>query len=149
MSQNWNSSLADEQRKINEIERWDQAVFRPHRMPTPSYIDHESLDGLTKRLINKSRHLVSEDLQKVKTNDVFGSALDHFAKQFFDSAAQEAVRPSKVPDGSLKEITKYDQSGRPFYEYYGSPKSWLADFSHPRKKLLGIINPDADKFKKM
>jgi hypothetical protein len=127
--------LADEQRKIEEIERWDHAALRPHRIPTPSCFDHESFEGLQKRLINKVRAYVSEDLQKIRTDDIFGSGLEHVAQQFLASAAQEAVRPSKVPDGELRQVTRYDATGRPFYEFFGSPSSWLKDFAGDKKKI--------------
>lgn len=131
---------SDEQRKVNEIERWDQAVFKPNRMPTPSYFDHESIDGLRKRLINKSRPFVSEELQKIKTDDAFGTALDHVAQQFFELAAKEAQHPSKIPEGELREVTKYDQAGRPYNEYYGSPSAWMKDFTGDKKYLKSIMD---------
>jgi hypothetical protein len=96
------SSVPEEQRKIDEIERWDRAALRPHRIPTPSCLEHESFDGLRKRLINKVRPYVSEDLQKVKTDDVFGSGLDHMAQQFLASVAAEALRPTKIPEGRVE-----------------------------------------------
>jgi hypothetical protein len=130
----------DEQRKVNEIERWDQAVFKPNRMPTPSYFDHESFDGQRKRLMNKARPLVSEELQKVRTDDAFGSALEHVAQQFFESAASEAKRPTKIPEGELREVTKYDATGRPFFEYYGSPSAWMKNFTAEKKFLKSIID---------
>jgi hypothetical protein len=132
----WN----EEQRKTETLERWDQAVFKPNRVPTPSYFDHETFDQQRKRLMNKARPLVSEELQKVRTDDIFGTALDHVAQQYFESAASEAVRPTKIPEGELKQITKYDQAGRPFYEFYGSPRSWLDNFAAPKKQLVSIMD---------
>jgi hypothetical protein len=134
----YNKGLADEQRKVDEIERWDQAVFKPNRLPTPSYFEHESLDQQRKRLMNRTRPLVSAALQEIRTDDVFGTALDHVAQQYFESAAQEAARPSKVPEGELKQITRYDQSGRPFYENFGSPSAWMSMFMGDKKRLISI-----------
>ena len=134
----WDSR--DEQRKVDELERWDQSVFRPNRIPTPSYFNHETIEQQRKRLMNKARPLVSEDLQKVRTDDVFGSALDHVAQQYFESAANEAQRPTKVPEGELREVTKYDQAGRPYHEYYGSPSAWMKDFTGDKKYIASIMD---------
>ena len=53
----------DEQRKINTGEQWDQAVFRPHNMPTPRYLDGENVDQYRK-------------LPLVRTQVIIGSAFD-------------------------------------------------------------------------
>src|SRR5271169_1330026 len=110
----------DEQRKINTGEQWDQAVFRPHNMPTPRYLDGENVDQYRKRLMDKARHIVSADLQNVKTDDIFETALDHYERRFLESATAEALRPTNVPDGQLKMVTRHDASGRPRYEFFGS-----------------------------
>jgi hypothetical protein len=146
MAQNWNA--AEEQRKINNIDSWNP-ILKAHKIPTPALIDGERLTWQRKRIMDKVRHVVSDELQKIPTDDMFDATLDDCERRFMQSAAQEAVRPSKVPEGSLKEVVSYDASGRVSYSYFGSPKAWLADFSHPRKKLLSIINPDADKFRKL
>jgi hypothetical protein len=64
--------------------------------------------------------------------------LEHVAQQFLASAAQEAVRPTKVPEGELKQVTRYDQAGRPYYEFFGNPSSWLKDFAGDKKRLTSI-----------
>jgi hypothetical protein len=131
---------SDEQRKINTAEQWDQAVFRPNRMPTPRYLDGESLDQYRKRLMEKARPLVAADLQKVKCDDIFGSGLDDYERRFLESATAETVRPTNVPAGELKQVTRYDASGRPFYEFFGSPRTWLDQFAYPKKRLAAIRN---------
>jgi hypothetical protein len=82
MATQYNKALVDEQRKIDEIERWDHAALRPHRIPTPSCHEHESFEGLQKRLINKVRAYVSEDLQKIRTmifsDQVWNMSLNSF-----------------------------------------------------------------------
>lgn len=132
---------SDEQRKINAAEQWDQAVFRPNRMPTPRYLDGEKLDQYRKRLMNKALPLVSADLQHVKTDDIFGTGLDHYEKRFLKSAHAETLRPTNVPTGELKQVTRYDASGRPYYEFFGSPSAWMSQFCYPKKRLAGILNP--------
>jgi hypothetical protein len=133
----WQDSQ-DEQRKFNNIEHWAQTALKPLNIPTPAYIEGEKLDQQRKRIMNKVRPFVSDALQQVKTDDVFGSALDHYEKQFMESAAAEAVRPTKVPDGELREVVSHDQAGRPMYSYFGSPRAWMDDFASPKKQLVGV-----------
>jgi hypothetical protein len=128
-----------EQRKFDNIEQWTQNVFRPLGVPAPAYIEGEKLDQQRKRIMEKARPFVSEELQQIKRDDVFGTGLNHLEKQFMESAAEEATRPTKVPEGQLKEVKKYDQAGRASSEFYGSPKVWMDTFNATnRKRLVGI-----------
>lgn len=147
MPKDWNTD--EEQRKINNIDSWNP-ILKAHNIPTPALIDGEELNWQRKRIMEKVRHVVSDDLQNVQTEDMFDTTLDDCERQFMQSAAQEARKPTKVAEGTLKEVVRYDQAGRPFYEYFGSPKSWMKDFAPDRRKrLVGIINPEAGKFKKL
>jgi hypothetical protein len=134
------SQAVDLQRKTNSFDQWNPTL-KAHNIPTPAFIDNEPLDNQRKRFMEKVRPFVSDDLQKVRTDDIFGSALDHLEKRFIESASQEALRPTRVPDGTLKEVVSYDQSGRPMYSYFGSPRSWMDAFAAPKKRLVGINAP--------
>ena len=137
----------DEQRKFDNLEQWTQNVFRPLGIPAPAYIEGEKLDQQRKRIMEKARPFVSDELQQIKRDDIYGSGLNHIEKQYMESAAAEAVRPTKVPDGELKQVTRYDKSGRPFYEFFGRPSTWLNQFSPTRKKLVGIRTQTEHGFK--
>jgi hypothetical protein len=93
-----------------------------------------------KRLMDKAAPFVAADLQEVKTDHLYGSALDHYEKRYLESAAAEAARPTNVPEGTLKEVTKYDQSGRPFSEFFGSPRAWLDHFAPPKMQVVSIMD---------
>jgi hypothetical protein len=127
----------DYQRKYDNIEQW-APVCKSLNIPTPSYIEGESFDHQRKRIMEKVRPFVATDLQEVKTEHIYESGLNHLENKYMESAAQEAARPTKVPDGELKKVTRYDQAGRPYYEFFGGPRAWLNDFSMPKKKLIGI-----------
>jgi hypothetical protein len=75
-----------------------------------------------------------------KAGNTQGVSVSRLAQRYFESAAQEAVRPTNIPEGTLKQITKYDATGRPFYEFAGSPRVWLDQFSAPKKYLAGIMD---------
>ena len=91
---------ADEQRKLNVAAQWDEFVFRPHNIPTPRYLEGENTDSYRKRLMEKARPFVSADLQHVRTDDIFGSALNDYEKRFMQSATAEAARPTTVQRAS-------------------------------------------------
>jgi hypothetical protein len=134
----WQSTTERETDNWQIKEKWHENVFRPRQAPTPDFLDREHTDHYRKRLMDRARPFVAADLQEVKTQDLYGSALDHYEQRYLESAAAEAQRPTNIEPGTLKQVTKYDQAGRPFYEYYGKPSIWLDQFSYPAKRLVGI-----------
>lgn len=139
----WN----EEQSKFNNLEQ-AVPICKSLGITPPAYIEGEPLTHQRKRVIEKLRPFVSDDLQRVQKDEIFGSALDHYEKKFMESAAQEAVRPTKIPEGELKEVTRYDATGRPSYEFFGSPSAWLNNFAPPPKRLAAI-NASAGNFQKV
>jgi hypothetical protein len=135
------SSNNMEEEKLALQEKWHEKVFRPNRTVAPAYLDKEPIDHYRKRLMNKATPFVAKELQQVKTEHLYGSALDHYEQKYLESAAAEVGHPTNIQEGTLKQVTKYDQAGRPFYEFYGSPRAWLDDFSAPKKQLVGIYAP--------
>jgi hypothetical protein len=129
-----------EEEKLALQEKWHEGVFRPRNARAPEFLDKEPLDHYRKRLMTKAAPFVAADLQEVKTEHLYGSALDHYEQQYFQSAASEAARPTNIPEGTLKQVTKYDQGGRPFYEFYGSPRVWIDNFAPPKKYLKSIMD---------
>jgi hypothetical protein len=132
------SNMEDE--KLTLQEKWHESVFRPNKTVAPAFLEKEPLDHYRKRLMTKAAPFVAADLQEVKTEHLYGSALDHYEQRYFESAAAEAARPTKIPEGTLKEVVSYDQSGRPSYSYFGSPRVWFDNFSSPKKQLVGIMD---------
>jgi hypothetical protein len=98
----WNSQVERETLNDQTRRKWDEAVFGPSGRPTPRYLDTDNNDHYRKRLMDAARSLVSPDLQKVETNDLYGSTLEHFEQRYFDSAKAEAQRPTNIPDGELR-----------------------------------------------
>jgi hypothetical protein len=136
----WHSQTEREIDNWKTKERWHENVYMPRGAPTPDFLERENNDHYRKRLMDRARPFVATDLQEVKVDDLYGSALDHYEKRYLESAAAEAQRPTNIPEGQLKRVTKYDQAGRPFYEFYGSPSVWLSDFTGPRERLISIKN---------
>jgi hypothetical protein len=142
-SQTERDELNDQTRR-----KWDEDVFGPSGRPTPRYLDTDNNDHFRKRLMDAARPLVSAELQKVKTQDLYGSALDHYESEYLKSAKAEAQRPTNIPAGELRQVTKRDAGGRPYYEYFGSAGAWMRDFGQEKKRLAGIYAPGLD-FKKV
>jgi hypothetical protein len=137
----WHSQTERETLNDQTRRKWDEAVFGPSGRPTPRYLDTDNNDHFRKRLMDAARPLVSADLQNVKIDDLYGSALDHFEQQYLKSARAEAQRPSNVPEGELRQVTKYDVTGRPYYEFFGSSKAWMNDFNGGYiKKVKSIMD---------
>jgi hypothetical protein len=134
----WQSQTERESDNWQVKEQWHENVYRPHGRSAPDFLDGEKTDHYRKRLMERARPLVAADLQEVKTNDLYGSAFDHYEKRYFESASAEAQHPTNIPEGTLKEVTRYDAGGRPYQEFYGSPRAWLDNFSAPKKRLTGI-----------
>jgi len=122
-------------------------LHRPSGAPPP--LERESETAYRRRLAeNLQQH--APHCQDFNVRHSAGTAFDALEKQIKADAQREALHPTNIPEGTLKQITRYDQSNRPFYEFHGSPSAWMRDFMpDTRKKLVGIINPDAGKFKKV
>jgi hypothetical protein len=113
-------------------------LFRPTGAPPP--MERESQTAYRRRLA-ESLQQHAPQCKDFNIRHSTGTAFDVLEKQIKADVQREAAHPTTVPDGTLREVTKYDQSGRPFYEYYGSPKAWMENFAPPsRKKLAGILD---------
>jgi hypothetical protein len=112
-------------------------IFKPHKQSAPRYMEGETIDSYRKRLATRlQQHAPS--LKDINVRDTRGSAFDLIEKQIYDEARREAERPSNIRDGELREMRKFDATGRPFYEFHGRPSTWMDDFSNGTKKRVVI-----------
>jgi hypothetical protein len=113
-------------------------LLRPFNQCAPRYMEGETADGYRKRLAGRiQEHAPS--MKEINLRESVGSVFNLIEKQIYEEARREAVRPTTIPDGEMREIRKYDATGRPFIEWHGSPKSWLGDFSNgAKRRLVGI-----------
>jgi hypothetical protein len=113
-------------------------LFKPHNQHAPCYMEGETTESYRKRLATRlQQHAPS--LKDINVRDTRGSAFDLIERQIYDEARREAVRPTTIPDGELRELKRYDDTGRPFIEWHGSPKAWLGDFANgAKRRLVGI-----------
>jgi hypothetical protein len=125
---------------MREIQaKYDAEVFSlfPGRS-APRYLEGENPDIYRKRLATMAL-AYAPGLQNIKMDDARGTAFDLIEKEVLNAVASEARHPTLIPEGELREVTRLDQAGRPFTEFFGRPSAWLRQFtSGPRKRLVGI-----------
>jgi hypothetical protein len=125
----------DELAKINENAN---PYFRPFNQSVPSYMENETPVSYRKRIVTRLQER-TPTLKDVNVRESIGTAFNLIEKQIYEEAKREAVRPTTIPKGEMRELTKYDATGRPFIEFHGSPSSWLGDFANgAKKRLTGI-----------
>jgi hypothetical protein len=127
----------DETELVKIYENADD-LFKPHNKSAPRYMEGETAESYRKRLATRlQRH--TPGLKGINVRDTRGSAFDLLEKQIYDEARREAVRPTTIPKGEMRELTKYDATGRPFIEFHGHPKAWMDDFTNgAKRRLIGI-----------
>jgi hypothetical protein len=124
--------------ELEKIHENADELFKPHNKSAPRYMEGETTESYRKRLATRlQQHAPS--LTDINVRDTRGSAFDLLEKQIYDEARREAVRPTTIPDGEMRELTKYDATGRPYIDWHGSPKAWLGDFANgAKRRLVGI-----------
>jgi hypothetical protein len=124
--------------EITVIQEKADETLRMFNQSAPRDMDGETVASYRKRLATRiQQHAPS--MKDINLRDATGSAFDLLERQIYDEARREAVRPSTIPDGEMRELKKCDYTGRPFSEFHGSPKSWLGDFSNgAKRRLVGI-----------
>jgi hypothetical protein len=119
-------------------------LLKPFNQFAPRYMEGETVDGYRKRLASRvQQHAPS--MQNINLRESVGTAFNLIEKQIYDEARREAVRPTTIPDGEMRELTKYDATGRPFLEFHGSPKAWINDFANGAKKRLAGIRTESQR----
>jgi hypothetical protein len=133
---NYYSGPVDED-AINATQAEYDPYFRMHRPSgAPPPLERESETAYRRRLAETLQQH-APNCKNFNIRHSTGSAFDVLERQIRQDAEREARHPT-VPEGELRQVTRYDQAGRPFYEYFGSPKSLMDMFSAPKKRLIGI-----------
>ena len=134
------SGFVDEQ-ALNATQADYDPLFRAHR-PTgaPPPLERESEPAYRRRLAEALQQH-APNCKDFNIRHSTGTAFDVLERQIKADAQKEALHPTQIPEGTLKERISYDQAGRPSYTYYGSPRAWMDHFAPPKKLLLGINAP--------
>jgi hypothetical protein len=113
-------------------------LLKPFNRSAPRYMEGETADGYRKRLAGRiQEHAPS--MKDINLRESIGTAFSLIEKQIYDEARREAVRPTNIPAGEMRELTKYDATGRPFQEFHGHPSNWMDQFTNgAKRRLVGI-----------
>jgi hypothetical protein len=130
-------TYAEREKNVQEARAKLDDVIQPFNRSAPRPFTDENAELYRKRTLPMVQQY-APNYQNVKVDDARGSAFDLLEKQIYDDARQEARRPTQIPEGELRQVTRYDASGRPYYDFFGSPRAWLDNFSAPKKRLVGI-----------
>jgi hypothetical protein len=125
---------------LNATQAAYDPLFRMHR-PTgaPPPMERESESAYRRRLAEALQQH-APNCKDFNIRHSTGSAFDVLEKQIKADAQREALHPTQIPEGELRQITRYDQSGRPFYEFKGSPRAWMDNFAPPKRMVVGIMD---------
>lgn len=131
------SGIIDED-ALNATQADYDPLFRMHR-PTgaPPPMERENETAYRRRLAEALQQH-APNCKGFNIRHSTGSAFDVLEKQIKSDAQREALHPTQIPEGTLKEVVTHDQAGRPSYTYYGSPRAWMDNFAPPKKQLVGI-----------
>jgi hypothetical protein len=131
------TTLADEQKMFEEQIK-NQEYYQLKGRNAPAFLNGEKLDQFQRRTIDDMKPH-TRNYQKVNPYEVSGSMLPRLLDEVRADAIAEAQHPSMVPDGELRQVNRYDATGRPILEWYGRPSTWLSQFtSGTKKRLVGI-----------
>ena len=121
---------------VEERSKADE-ILRQQNRSAPRPFPEERLSQYEKRLTDEVRK-IAPSFKDVNLYEASGTAFNFLKSQVYEDAQREALRPTQIPDGELREVKRYDQSGRVSYEYFGKPSTWMNQFSNGRKFLRGI-----------
>ena len=130
-------TASEREKNVQEARARLDEIIQPFNRSAPRPFTDENAELYRKRTLPIAQQYAPR-FQNVKIDDARGSAFDLLEKQIYEDVRQEAKRPTQIPDGELREVVRRDATGRPFYEYFGSPSVWLNDFTTNKKKLIGI-----------
>jgi hypothetical protein len=137
-------SYAEKEADVQERRAKLQAHLEPFSIPTPKPFPEENGDQYEERVIPLLQRQ-TPGFKDLKVSDSFGSARKLIVSQIYEAAKREATHPSNVPEGELREVTRYDQAGRPFKEFFGAPSAWLNQFKTDAKRVKKIRNADEER----
>ena len=105
--------FVEKETQIQETRAKYQEALQPFNRPVPQPFPEETRDEYRRRALPILQNY-APSMQEVKVHDMRGTAFDMIERQTFEAARREADRPTMIPDGELREVKRFDQTGRPF-----------------------------------
>jgi hypothetical protein len=129
-------SFPDATELVAQQEKADE-MLRMFNQSAPRAMEGETVQSYRKRMAAKLQSH-APNMKDINLREATGSAFDLIEKQIYDEARREAVRPTTVPDGELREVKEMDATGRATSKFFGRPSSWMSQFSGGKKRVVGI-----------
>jgi hypothetical protein len=116
-----------------------QEILEQHGRPSPRPFPDEKPSQYARRALPIVQSIVP-GFKDLKIDQYLREPnFKYIESQIFDAARREARNPTNIPDGELRELKKYDDTGRRFYEFRGRPSTWMDQFINgTKKRLVGI-----------
>jgi hypothetical protein len=130
-------SYAEKAKEVQNMREKLQRHLEPFNRDAPTPFIEEDGKQYEDRVIPTLQQF-APGYENVKVDALYRENRELVVNQIYKAAASEAYRPTKIPEGELRQITRRDASGRVSYEFFGSPRAWLDNFSAPKKRLVGI-----------
>jgi hypothetical protein len=136
MVERWQKPLPDERLY------WDKTaeaapILTANNRPIPTPSQGEQLDQYSRR-VDYEVQKCSPKFKDINMYDAKGDAYNVIKDQVYADAAKEARQPTQIEPGTLKEVMRYDKTGRPYSEFYGSPSAWMSMFEGEKKRLTSV-----------
>jgi hypothetical protein len=125
-------STAEKTKEVQETREKLQRYLEPFNRDAPAPFIEEDGRHYEDRVISTLQKY-APGYEDVKVDAPYGANRELVVKRIYNAAQQEAHRPTQIPDGELRQVTRRDASGRVSYEFYGSPSAWMDTFAPPDK----------------
>jgi hypothetical protein len=134
----------EEEQKWKTLEEYD-SYYKLNGRNAPSWLQGENLNHYDRRLLAGLQSYTSNS-QNIDVHEAWGSAFPVIKNKILEEVKREVAQPSNIPDGTLKEVTRFDQSGRPYSLFFGKPNSWMRQFMPDRvARVAKIRNVDEER----
>jgi hypothetical protein len=120
-------TASEREKNVQEARAKLEEVIQPFNRASPRPFTDENSDLYRRRTLPMVQEY-APNFQNVKVDDARGSAFELLEKQIYEDAKREASHPTQIPEGELRQITRRDVTGRPFYEFVRSPSAWMNEF---------------------
>jgi hypothetical protein len=133
------TTYVDKERGVQEARAEYQERLAPFNRPAPSPFPDENADQYRRRALPILQS-VTPGFENLKIDSYLREPNFNFIeKQISEAAQREAASPTRIPKGELREVRRSDATGRPFYEFFGRPSTWMSEFTiGAKQRLVGI-----------
>jgi len=80
----------------------------------------------------------SKEFASVNVDELCEPLITPIERSVFADAIKASTDNASVPADYLREVVTTDSTGRRISSFYGMPKTWMAQFSGQRRRLIGI-----------